>query len=144
MKGAPRIFAPQRHLLSRSRSNSNQSQNSLYVSPSPTPTSPSTSAPSPSLRLAPTPASMRGASVREASFGIPVSIAYCSFMVFREKISFETLHKEQFTASFQHSGFFSIPKYGYICLRMFPCSIISKYLYGDFNSFIPRNLQDQF
>jgi hypothetical protein len=71
MKGASRTFAPatlapQRHLLSRSRSSSNQSQNSLYVSPSPTHMSPFTSAPSPSLGLAPTPASMRG-----ASFGIP-------------------------------------------------------------------------
>ncbi len=63
MRGAPATLAPQRHFFSRSRSNSNQSQNSLDVSPSPIPTSPSTSAPSPSLRLAPTPASIQGASV---------------------------------------------------------------------------------
>jgi hypothetical protein len=60
---APATVAPQRHLLPRLRSSLNQNQNSLSVSPSPTPTSSSSSTPSPSLRLAPTPPTIRRASV---------------------------------------------------------------------------------
>ena len=58
---APATVAPRRHLLSRPKPSSNQNPDSLSVSPTPTSSSPFT--PSPSLRLAPTPSSIRKASV---------------------------------------------------------------------------------
>ncbi len=63
--------APRRHLLPRPKSSPNQNQNSLSVSSSPTPTSSSSSTPSPSLRLAPTPSTIRRASVPGASVVLP-------------------------------------------------------------------------
>jgi hypothetical protein len=60
---APATVAPQQHLLPRPRSSPNQNQNSLSVSSRPTSTSSSSSTSSPSLRRAPTPSTIRRASV---------------------------------------------------------------------------------